>query len=192
MESFNKYLKQFPNYRSQSYEMSLPLLLSKFLEAGDYLLPQGKICQHIYFIESGLIRLYYLNNGKEVTHCFCRENTITTSYRSLVTRSESDIAIQAIEKTKLIVFPYHGLQSLYERDPFWQQVGRLVVENELLSTECHSRFIKEHSAIERYKKILHSDADLLQRVPLNYLASYLQVAPETLSRIRKKISTNLT
>lgn len=187
MEAFKNYIKQFPHYHPSLFDSVLPYLKIKNLKAGEYFLQQGKISRHIAFIEEGLVRLYYLHDGKEITTCFCRENTITCSYSSLITQKESDIAIQAIEPCKLIVFSYDSLKKLYEQELFWQQVGRLAAENEFITTECHNRFLNDLSATERYQQILEQDNNLLQRVPLNYLATYLQVAPETLSRIRKKI-----
>lgn len=188
MEAFNDYLQQFPHYSPSVFTMAHSYLSEKTLEPGEFLLQQGNTCRHIAFIESGLLRLYYLNDGKEITNCFCRENTITTSYKSLITQAESDIAIQAIEQSKLIVLSYESLQKLYEEDLFWQQVGRLAAENEYITTECHHRFLRDLSATDRYLQVLEKNGDLLQRVPLNYLATYLQIAPETLSRIRKKIA----
>lgn len=188
MEAFNQYLKQFPHYTPKVFEHVLPYLSVENVNAGEYFLRQGKRCKSIAFIEKGLLRLYYLNDGKEVTNCFCKANTITTSYSSLITQKESEIAIQAIEDSKLIILPYESLQKLYATDLFWQQVGRLAAENEFITTECHNRFLRDLSATERYRQILAEESELLQRVPLNYLATYLQIAPETLSRIRNKIS----
>ncbi len=188
MDAFNKYLKQFPHYASKVFEDIRPYLSIKNIDKGEYFLRNGKICKEIAFIEKGLLRLFYLNDGKEITNCFCKENTITTSYSSLITLKESDIAIQAIEPSKLIVFSYNSLQKLYEQNLFWQQLGRLAAENEFITTECHNRFLRDLSATDRYKQILEQENELLQRVPLNYLATYLQIAPETLSRIRKKIA----
>lgn len=188
MEPFNKYLQQFPHYTPSVFENALPFLSEKTIKSGDYLLQQGKISRNIAFIESGLFRLFYLNDGKEVTNCFCRENTITTSYKSLITQQESDMSIQAIEESKLIILSYESLQKLFKKDLFWQQIGRLVAENEFIISESHNRFLKDLSATDRYLQILNNDKELLQRVPLNYLATYLQIAPETLSRIRNKIS----
>lgn len=187
MEAFKKYIEQFPYYKPEIFQDVLPFLSIKKIETGDYFLQQGRTSKNIAFIEKGLIRLFYLNDGKEVTTCFCKENTITCSYKSLITNTVSELSIQAIEPCKLIVFSYDSLQKLYEKDFFWQQVGRLATENEFINTECHNRFINDLSATERYIQILENDAELLQRVPLKYLATYLQVAPETLSRIRKKI-----
>lgn len=188
MDAFRNYLEQFPNYTASVFENVLPFLSEMTLKPGDYLLKQGKIARNIAFIERGLVRLYYLHDGKEVSNCFCRENSFTSSYKSLITGQESEMSIQAIEETKLIVLSYDSLQKLFEKDPFWQQIGRLAAENEFVNSESHNRFLKDLSATERYLEILKNDRELLQRVPLNYLATYLQIAPETLSRIRNKTS----
>ncbi len=187
MEAFKNYLKRFPHYKPELIDGILPFLTVENIEIGDYFVRQGSISKRIAFIEKGLLRLFYLNDGKEVTTCFCKENTITCSYKSLITNAPSELSIQAIEPCKLIVFSYDALQELYRKELFWQQVGRLAAENEFINSECHNRFLNDLSATERYKQILENDGELLNRVPLNYLATYLQVAPETLSRIRKKI-----
>lgn len=188
MKTFNHYLTQFPHYSPDVFEDIRPYLSVKTLAEGEYFLREGRICKEIGFVDQGLLRLYYLKDGKEITNCFCKENTVTTAYSSLITQTESDLAIQAIEATQLIVFSYDALQQLYQKNLFWQQLGRLAAERELITTECHHRFLSDLSAMDRYKQILAEDPELLQRVSLSYLASYLQVAPETLSRIRKKIS----
>ena len=188
MDAFKSFLKEFPGFQPSVFEQIYPLLSYRELEVGDFFLQRGSVCRQIAFVDEGLFRHFYLNDGKEMTNCFCRENTITTAYTSLITQKESDVAIQAIEPSKLIILSYDGLQSLYKRDPFWQQLGRMAAEQEFLVTKSHHRFLIELSATERYQYILKKDPELLQRVPLNHLATYLQVAPETLSRIRKKLT----
>lgn len=188
MVAIKKYLEQFPHFTPSSFENALPFLQEQEVKAGEYLLHQGKICNRIAFIEKGLFRLFYLHDGKEITTCFCKEDTITCSYQSMLTQQPSEMAIQAIEDSKVISFSYESLQKLYQTDLFWQQVGRLAAENEFIIAECYNRFLNTLSARDRYLQIMESDPELLQRVPLNYLATYLQITPETLSRIRKKIS----
>jgi len=181
-------LQQFPQYTPKVYEDARPFLSTRQIKAGEYFLNHGKISKTIGYIEKGILRMYYLHDGKEITNCFCKEHTITCSYRSMITKQESDFAIQAIEDSTLTVFSYDSLQKLYQTDLFWQQVGRLAAENEFIITECHNRFLNDLSATEKYLQLLEEDNSLFQRVPLNYIASYLQISPETLSRIRKKIS----
>ncbi|MEO0895281.1 MAG: Crp/Fnr family transcriptional regulator [Bacteroidota bacterium] len=187
MEALNLYLQQFPHYTSQIFEDVLPFLRKRELHPGELFLQEGRVCREVALVEKGLLRLYYLNEGKEITNCFCKENTLAASYSSFLTQQASDISIEAVETTQLIVLPYEGLQKMYDKHLFWQQMGRMAAEKEFVVNENHSRFIRDLSATERYLQILEQEKDLLQRVPLNYLAAYLQIAPETLSRIRKKI-----
>ncbi len=186
--TFKEYLQQFPHFTPSAWETALPYLKERSIRKGDFFLEEGKTCRQIAFIQKGLFRTYYLRDGAEITTCFCKENTITCSYKSLITQQVSDLSIQAIEDCELIVFQYEDLQKLYEKDLFWQQVGRLAAESEFMVMEHYTRFINDLPAKDRYLQILKNDSELLQRVPLLYLASYLQIKPETLSRIRKKVA----
>lgn len=188
MEAFKTYLQQFPNFTSEAYELALPYLQEVKLSAGEYFLQHGQVSRKLAFIQEGLFRIYYLKDGKELTHCFCKENSLTCSYKSLITQQPSEMAIQAVEDSVIYMFAYEDLQKFYEKDPFWQQVGRIASEHEYINVETHTRFLADLTATEKYLHVMQTDKELLQRVPLNYLASYLQIAPETLSRIRKKIS----
>lgn len=189
MEKFKKYLQQYPNYTPSVFENVLPFLSKKTIKSGEILLRQGKISKDIAFIEYGLFRQYYINDeGMEITTCFCKENSITTSYKSLITQQESEINIQAVEESKLTILSLESLKKLLKTDLFWEQFGRFAAENEFIISESHNRFLKDLSATNRYLKIVNNDKELLQRVPLKYLASYLQISPETLSRVRNKIS----
>ncbi len=188
MEAFNRYLQQFPQYHPTLFDTALPYLSVRTLDAGEHLLRAGNVCKQLALVEKGLLRLFYPIDGKEITHCFCKEHTISSSFRSFLAQQASDISIQAVEPSQLITLSYESLQILYQQDPFWQQVGRLATENELITAECHHRFLRDLSATERYTHILEHEQELLQRVPLHYLASYLQITPETLSRIRHKLA----
>lgn len=190
MHSLKKYLQQFPHFTNAAYDLALPYLKKQRLAKGTLLIEEGKVCQQIAFIEKGLFRTFYLRDGLEITTCFCKENTITCSYKSVITKQPSDLSIQAIEDCELTIFNYTDLTTLYDKHPFWQIVGRMAAENEFLIIEDYTRFINDLSAQERYQRILKTDSSLLQRVPLVYLASYLQIKPETLSRIRKKLATS--
>lgn len=188
MESFQNFLKQFPQYTPGRFDEVLPFLDCIELTAEDYFLKQGKVCRQIGFIIQGMVRIYYLHDGKEITKCFCREHSFTCAYSSLITQQPSECAIQAVEDSKLITLNYESLQKLYSKNSFWQQMGRMAGEHEFIIEESHNKSMRNLSARDRYLHILENESELLQRVPLNHLASYLNVTPETLSRIRKKIS----
>ena len=190
MEQFKQLIMQFPHYSEDAYIIAAPYFKVQKLKKGEYFLEEGKVSKKIAFIVSGLFRTYYLKDGMEITTCFCKENSFTTSYKSLITKQPSDLSIQAIEDTELLVIQFDDLQKLYEKHLFWQQVGRLVAEKEFITIECYTRFLNDKTAKQRYLQVLENENDIIQRVPLIYLASYLQVAPETLSRIRKDISTS--
>jgi len=187
MQAFKNFLNNFPHYSPETFEELDPYLSIVELKANDYFLQEGQTCRQIAFIERGLVRIYYLHDGKEITKCFCKEDNITCAYSSLITQKPSECAIQAVEDTKLITLSYSSLQELYKKSIFWQQMGRIAGEREFIIEEAHNQSMRNLTATERYKHILENESDLLQRVPLNHLATYIQVAPETLSRIRKKI-----
>jgi CRP-like cAMP-binding protein len=133
MEEFKKYLNQFPNYTPSVFENLLPHLSQKIINSGHTLLNQGKTAKEIAYIEYGLFRQFYINDeGKGITTCFCKENSITTSYKSLITQTKSDITIEAVEESKLIVISLQSIKELLETDAFWQQFGRLAAENEFI------------------------------------------------------------
>lgn len=188
MESIHNFLKQFPHYTEDTFRELLPYLSKIEIKEDEYFLREGRTSRRLAFIEKGMVRIYYIHDGKEITKCFCRENNLTCSYSSMITQTPSESAIQAVEDSTLLILPYDALQKLYMQSPFWQQLGRLAGEQEYLIEEKHNKSMRDMSATERYMYILQNESDLLQRVPLNHLASYIQVTPETLSRIRKKIS----
>lgn len=186
MEAFKSFLKQFPHFSDELFDQLVPYLSFKELKTNEYFLKEGQTCKQLAFVETGMVRIYYLLDGKEITKCFCKENHITCSYSSMITQTPSQNAIQAIEDTTLIVLSYSSLQALYKTNMYWQQMGRIAGEREFIVEESHNQSMRDLSASERYQHILQHESDLLQRVPLSHLASYIQVTPETLSRIRSK------
>ena len=190
INNFKRFIREFPFYSDAALEVALPYFKLKTLKKGVHFIEQGKICKQIAFIQSGIFRTYYLKDGLEITTCFCRENALTTSYKSLITQQPSELSMQAIEETEILVIDYKDLQILYGKHLFWQQVGRLVAEKEFITVENYTRFLNDQTAKQRYLHILTYENDILQRVPLIHLASYLQIAPETLSRIRKDLATS--
>jgi CRP-like cAMP-binding protein len=188
--AFKEFISQFPHYTEGAFELAKPYLQEQTINKGEHILRQGSKCHDIHFVISGMFKVYYLRDGVSVTSCFCKEGRFTTSYRSLISSQPSELNIQATEPAETVRIAYEDLKKLYSQDLFWQQIGRLITEQEYLVTECYTRLINDTSAKQRYLNVLENEPDLLQRVSLADLASYLQVTPETISRIRRQLATS--
>jgi CRP-like cAMP-binding protein len=166
---------------------SLGLVLQKVeLPKGAYLLTEGKICQHVHFLEKGCLRGFYNLDGKEISHWFAFENNFVTSFYSFITRKPCVENIQLMEDCTLWAISYENLQMLYSRHTDMERLGRIMHEQYYVMLE--ERFVSNHfkEARERYENLVTNAPHIIQRVPLGYVASYLGITQETLSRIRNK------
>jgi len=156
------------------------------LSESSFLIKEGKICSHIYFLEKGCLRGYYNLDGKEISHWFAFENSFVTSFFSFITRKPCIENLQTIEDCILWAISYEDLQKLYDKHPDIERMGRIM--NERYYVMLEERFVSNHfkEAKERYENLVTNAPHILQRVPLGYIASYLGMTQETLSRIRNK------
>lgn len=155
------------------------------------MIKQGEICQKIAFINQGILRVFYLNEtGEEITSCFCIENHLTTSYKSFVLQMPSNLSIQALEATQLLIIDYQNLQNLYKNSPVWQNIGRIFAEKEYITMEKYASKLNNETTKEKYLHLLDEQPQIIQKVPLQFVASYLGVTVRTLSRIRKELAKN--
>lgn len=152
---------------------------------GALILQEGKICRHIYFVSGGCLRIYTLNDGIEVNTDFVFEGGFATSLRSLRTASASDVSIQAWESSVLYRFDSAELLELYRTTPGAEAFGRGVVEGLLMRQEEYANIFRLYTGKERYQYLLRNKPEIIQRMSLSQIASYIGVARETLSRIRK-------
>lgn len=157
------------------------------LKKDDYFLELGKRCHQVAFIKSGMLRIYYPNDkGEETTCYFSLPNEFVTSFSSFSTGNASAENIQAIMPTELLVIEKSDLEMLYAKIPVTQEFGRKSAENVTMLMEKRIALFLNNSAEERYEYMLKHQPILLQTVPLQYLASYLGITPQHLSRLRKK------
>ncbi len=161
-----------------------PLLLKK----GDYFLREGEVCRKLGFILSGSMYCFFNKDGEEIVEEFSLEYDFITDYFSFLSGSPSDKNIKCIEEVELMVISYDDLQVLYQQNPEHERIGRLVAENLFVDWGTKFKLLKTRDPQTRYLDLLERRPDLLQRVPQYLIASYLNVQPETLSRIRKRIS----
>ena len=141
-------------------------------------------CECIYWVAKGLVRQYYFKNGKELTEYMASENTIFMSIESLFKEEPSRQQIQTLEPTILFALPKKALEREAVRNVNIQMMYRKILEESLIISQVHADMLRFESAQERYAKLVKRSPQLVLRAPLVYIASYLQMTPETLSRVR--------
>ena len=157
---------------------------------GERILDEGQTCEHIYWIVKGLARQYYFKNGKELTEYMATENTIMMSIESLFMEKPTSQIIQALEPTIIYALPKKELEAVAMRSVNIQILYRKILEESLIISQQHADMLRFESAQDRYQKLVKNCPQLVLRAPLVYIASYLQMTPETLSRVRTAVLLN--
>lgn len=166
--------------------------LTKIAEykSGDFILKEGQVCKKACMVAKGLVRSYYMNDGKDITSRFMEEGDIITSWPSYYTQLPGNEFIEATEDTILLCLNYTDIQKLYSELPEFNIVGRKQVEHAFYLAEQRTQMLRKHTAEEKYKFFVENHPTLLQRVPLKHIATYLGMNEETLSRIRSRFHRN--
>jgi len=151
---------------------------------GDVILKEGEICRHIYWVVKGLVRQYYYKNKKELTEYMATENSIFMSIESLFKEEPSHQNIHALEPTIIYALPKKDLEAVAIKCVNIQMLYRKILEESLIISQRHADMLRFESAQDRYQKLMKRYPQLVLRAPLVYIASYLQMTPETLSRVR--------
>lgn len=182
-----RYLQKIINV-SKLLELELNRLTETIkIEKNQTLLRVNERCNQLYFINKGLLRGYYLGDGKEITHWFAQEDEFATSFYAFIAEKPSFETIQALEDSELVMISYQNLQSLYKKFPETERVGRIITETYYVKLEERLLSLQFKTAKERYAGLMQNKPSLLQRAPLGHIASYLGITQETLSRIRAEV-----
>ena len=151
---------------------------------GQKILSEGEVCQNIYWIVKGLVRQFYYKNNKELTEYMAVENTIMMSIESLFKEKPALQIMQALEPTLIYAMPKAELEAVAMRSVNIQILYRKILEESLIISQQRADMLRFESAQDRYHKLVKSSPQLVLRAPLVYIANYLQMTPETLSRVR--------
>jgi CRP-like cAMP-binding protein len=184
MDSFVSYLSAIAPLPIEAKAALQRVIQTRQLQKGDVLLRQGQVCNRIYFVERGLLRLYYYVNGKEVTEYFATEGRLMGGVDSFFSRMPSRKEIEALEPCVLHSIAFNDLEMLYRQFHALEKAGRLLATAAFLSMQERLFSLQFHPAKQRYETLLAAAPDIVQRVPLGLIASYLGVTQVTLSRIR--------
>lgn len=183
-----KYLSKLGLLSEQEVKDIADNIVVQAFKKGTVLLNEGEIASKCYFILQGCIRQYYLTDGEEKTTAFFTEEQAVVSFSSYSQQIPATHYWSCVEDTIAMVGYLDKEQDMYQKFPKLTEITRTMMEQDYGKTqEAFATFIAS-SPEERYHHLLKNRPDLLQRVPQHQIASYLGVKPESLSRIRKRIS----
>ena len=146
----------------------------------------GELEQHTYFIEKGLVRKYFYRGQEEITVQISKEGQLISSSVSFLSGVPSDFVIETMEPCTLAFITKSGMETLYEYSVNFEKMGRLIILEWMLMKEKTDTFRMISSPKERFAQFIRENPDLMARVPQKYLASLLDMKPETFSRFKKQ------
>jgi CRP-like cAMP-binding protein len=167
----------------------LSITRDKSINASEYFISAGEVPMKIAFLVSGLFRYVYINdNGDEFTKGIIMENSFLSSYSAMIMEKPSYFSIEALEDSKILEISWKDFKILMESDVFWIKFLLKFVEKGYMIKEKRERDLLLLDAEKRYKNFLNEFPGMDQRIKQGIIASYLGIKPETLSRIRRKIT----
>ncbi|WP_177217295.1 Crp/Fnr family transcriptional regulator [Thermoflexibacter ruber] len=145
----------------------------------------------LFFIHSGIIRAYRLIDGEDYSYYFFTNNEFAVDFQSFLTEADSPLYFETLTETEYTEFSKKDILSLYDKYPIFERLGRVMAEQAYLSA---AERLKQHQTDDlktRYLKLISRNPTLFQAIPQHYIASYLGVKPQSLSRIRAEIAGKL-
>ena len=176
--------RRYSTMTHEELDMLESILVPLKYTKNEMILREGETCTNIYWVVKGLVRQYYYKNGKELTEYMATENNIVMCIESLFREQPTHLQIKALEPTVLIALPKADLEAVAMKSVNIQILYRKILEESLILSQIHADMLRFESAQDRYQKLIKRQPQLVLRAPLVYIASYLQMTPETLSRVR--------
>lgn len=186
MDNLLKYIRSLTNFSDKSWELLQPSLTKREIRKNELLLKKGQICNSLFYISKGYCKSYYEIDGVIKNTGFFFENEIATNIKSFGSGQGSEFNIVACEPLTTIIFDKEKLFQIAKQDSEVEALGRNCIRLFATKQEEFSTLFKIYSAQERLEYFETRYPEILQRVSLSQLASFLGVSRETLSRIRKR------
>jgi len=195
MMMYSKLLELF-NQISVLEEKEIELIKSSFkplyLTKGEFFLEAGKINKHVGFLHKGLVRYFVYKDEEESTFEFTKQDEFIADYQSFNNKTESIQNIQAIEDCEILIINFDDVQTIFNTTKSGNLIGRLIIEQrfDIMVNQLLSIYMQNHE--DRYQSFITNYSDLTQRIPQYLIASYVGVKPESLSRIRRRFTKNIS
>lgn len=182
------YFESFDILSKKELQLLSELTTFRKVQKGEFLIQEGEICKEIVFIHSGILRSFFTKpNGEEVTYCLTFGNNLMTALSSLLEGKPTHENIQAITTLELEVIKKQDLFALSEQHFGWMKIFKVLVAQQYLELEQRMLDLQRLDAKSRYEKLIHERKDLLEHIPLKHLASFLNITPRHLSRLRAEL-----
>lgn len=183
-----EYLQQLMSFGDEELDAILSYGTRREAKRGTVLFDAERPFMQLWFVEAGLIRSYRLVGDKDFTFFFFTPHHFAVDYQSYLTEQPSSLWFEAMTEVSYLSFPKRAMQTLYERFPRFERLGKLMAEQAYLSA---TERLKQHQVepLEiRYQRLIARDPKLFQAVPQYHIASYLGVSPQSLSRVKAKLA----
>jgi CRP-like cAMP-binding protein len=187
LHNLHSLLKQYVQIEDEAWQDMQSRLKNRTYKKRDIFIKEGNVCTEIAFITRGSFRYYTVIDGVEITTYFSFEQEWLSSYSSFLSNGPSLVSVEAMQDAEMLVLGKADLQELYGRYLSIEHFGRYMAEHLVtcLDSRMHSLLLKTPE--ERYLKVLNETPEYFEKVPLHYIASFLGIAPESLSRIRRRL-----
>ena len=188
-QQIKDWLQLVPFLTKEDLDLFEPFLCLKKFDANQIMLSAGDVCRELCFVNSGLFRMYYLSDGKEINISFVFENEFVADYESFICQKPSRFFIEAMEASVVMPFSHELLMHAYSTSKNWERFGRMKAEEVARTTSGRVESFLSMEGKERYLQLVKERPYIFERVSLYHIASYLGMERESLSRIRKAIIT---
>lgn len=188
-EQINRNISRFVSFTQEELDIFNSLLEEKKIPKKTFLLRQGEVCNFEFYVNKGCIRKYYIDeNGSEVVVQFAIEDSWISDIASFHDRTPSYLYIETMEDCELLLMTREKKEALLMQVPKFERVYRLLVQRSLSSLQGRLIHTIARPAHEKYLEFLEKYPDLPQRVAQHYIASYLGISPEFLSKVRARLA----
>lgn len=164
------------------------LLQPMRVKRGTKVLKEGDVCQHIYYVERGLVRQFYTKEGKQLTEHIAYEEGMVMCIESLFRTIPSQLTIETLEPSMLYAIPFEPFRELTHQRYEYCELLFNIMQESLIISQHKADTLRFEAARERYVRTLETQPDIIRRTPLHIVANYLRMTPETLSRVRSALN----
>jgi CRP-like cAMP-binding protein len=188
MKQIREYLECMTSLSDKDWCIFSSKLTQHVIPKKTVILRTGQIENYLSFMETGIVRYYIPQDDNDLTFAFTFENSFVSAYDSFLTRVPSTYHIQTLTQTTLWSLTYQSLQEIYAETEIGNTIGRLAGEDIFLKKAKRELSLLNDTAEQRYLNLFTEQPHLIRQIPLKYIASYIGITPQGLSRIRRRIT----